>query len=990
MSAGTATTTSFYRGEDPLRADKLNLALSERVARSGDNMDGFLTLIDDPESSLHAATKRYVDRMTAVGVPPGGPFLPLVGGTLNGDLFVGNNATAHRVFLNGPANDAGRQLIWDSAGVQRWSIGPDGTAEGVTTTAVTTAIVASGTPVFPVVTTAGVTSGMQVTVVGVTPSTYVSSAVGTASASTTTTASVAAGNSVIPIANTAGFLPGMTITNPGIPATALIKSVGGTTGIVTTTATSTIYPSFIGQVMTVSDITNVFPGMLAAGNGIAPDAFVTDTGIATDGKFTVSLSKDFTDTIISGQTVTFSAAVVLSLSTPTIATISSGSTVVANPTIVTSQNTTDTIASGTTLTLSANTGNSLHLNTAANNGGNWVIPITVNRSTGVVNFPEGLSINTPVTQAPNSLTTFQPILLTTSTWSGSPAPAGLFYRFHQFTITDNVDAGHLGTTGFHILHRYGGNQTSGTRVGQAIQLYQAQGFTTPGGSDSRYHNTRTGMEVTVHAGESAGGTAPTLDGGSGSVFALGSYSILYGPGDGGFVTGAQNYFELCGYNINISARAGTSVAVKHALTIDPTSDDQVQGSVEDACIQMAMQPGAIGWKNQIALGNRSGSWPLDPTSNIWGTYRSAAPRAMQANYGLNWRDIAFTTAPIAVPGFVVDGAGNLSSGALKITTTGNTTSIDTTRVHVTNTVLHSPSSSSGGWVPGMGLYDASGNQWLCTTTDGSAIDGIAGRLTGVSAVPIGPAFITGLPPSNPVAVTNQAGQQTANLDLTWSAAPALSIPAVAIAQITAPTTVVVVPPNNLTLTNNAAAVVTPPTNTFLELIGDGISPRITIDTFSGNAQLTFRKATGSAAAPGAVTAANPQIGTIGFAGHDGVAYSGNQANMLITLDGPSAWSATNHGTRFAWSTTPINSVTQAEVMRLTGAGNLLIGSTTDNATDKLQITGSARISSGLGVFGHVAPTVQPAFTGAKGSNAALASVIAVLVAAGFATDSTTA
>ena len=77
-------------------------------------------------------------------------------------------------------------------------------------------------------------------------------------------------------------------------------------------------------------------------------------------------------------------------------------------------------------------------------------------------------------------------------------------------------------------------------------------------------------------------------------------------------------------------------------------------------------------------------------------------------------------------------------------------------------------------------------------------------------------------------------------------------------------------------------------------------------------------------------------------------------------------------------------------MRLTNAGNLLIGGTTDNATDKLQVTGSARVSSGLGMFGHVAPTVQPSFSGAKGGNTALASVIAILVAMGVALDTTTA
>jgi len=703
--------------------------------------------------------------------PPGSQFLPLAGGTLTGDLFVGTNTTNARLFLNGPTDSPSRYLGWQSAGVLRWFVGPNGGAEGTPVLATTTADVASGNTALPVVTTSGIASVAQISVAGIPSTAYVVSAVGTAPASTTVSAAVASGAEVIPVGNTAGFLTGMMISGSGIPASTLVKSVGGTTGTVTTTATSTVYPGFLGTTITVSTLTGVSIGMLAAGTGIAPDAYVTSTNTADSGLFAVALSKDLIANVIQGQTITFSAAIVLSQ--PTTGTIASGSTMTASPAIVTSQATTALIPGGTSIKLMPNSGNSLNLNSGNDDGIQWLTPITVARATGVVNFQEGMTVSPVVTQVPNSLTTFQPIILTNSSWSGSPAPANLFYRFHQFTVNDAVDAGKLGTTAFHITHNYGGAKASGGRVGLTLQLYQTPGFVTPGGAGNRYNNIRTGINSSVRAGENAGGTAPTIAGAAGALFGLGTYSKLYGPGIGGYVTGATNFFELCGYNLNISAGVGSSVAVKHALTIDPLSDDKVQGSVEDACIQMAMQPGAIGWKNQIALGNMSGSWPLDSTSNIWGTYRSAAPRAMQANYGLNWRDIAFTTAPIAVPGFVVDGSGNLSSGALVVNTSGNTTTIDAKLLHVTATAV--ASSPSGGWTPGMGLYDASGNQWLCTTTDGTSTDGISGHLTGVSAVPVGPAYIVGPPPSNPVSVTDQSGHQTATLTLTWSATPALSI-----------------------------------------------------------------------------------------------------------------------------------------------------------------------------------------------------------------------
>lgn len=53
--------TSFTRGENPLRADKLNTAFGERVARSGDTMQGMLTLHGNPVGPFDAATKQYVD-----------------------------------------------------------------------------------------------------------------------------------------------------------------------------------------------------------------------------------------------------------------------------------------------------------------------------------------------------------------------------------------------------------------------------------------------------------------------------------------------------------------------------------------------------------------------------------------------------------------------------------------------------------------------------------------------------------------------------------------------------------------------------------------------------------------------------------------------------------------------------------------------------------------------------------------------------------------
>jgi hypothetical protein len=67
----SGTGTVFSRGENPLRADKLNQAISERVLRSGDTMTGPLMLARYPVLAFEAATKQYVDGRA--GAPPGTP-----------------------------------------------------------------------------------------------------------------------------------------------------------------------------------------------------------------------------------------------------------------------------------------------------------------------------------------------------------------------------------------------------------------------------------------------------------------------------------------------------------------------------------------------------------------------------------------------------------------------------------------------------------------------------------------------------------------------------------------------------------------------------------------------------------------------------------------------------------------------------------------------------------------------------------------------------
>ena len=84
-----ASAITFYRGEDPLRANKLNEAFNERVLRLGDTMLGKLVLAMDPTDALDAVTKQYVDRNFLFSL--NAAYLPLLGGTMAGFIILHSN-----------------------------------------------------------------------------------------------------------------------------------------------------------------------------------------------------------------------------------------------------------------------------------------------------------------------------------------------------------------------------------------------------------------------------------------------------------------------------------------------------------------------------------------------------------------------------------------------------------------------------------------------------------------------------------------------------------------------------------------------------------------------------------------------------------------------------------------------------------------------------------------------------------------------------------
>ena len=73
---------------------------------------------------------------------------------------------------------------------------------------------------------------------------------------------------------------------------------------------------------------------------------------------------------------------------------------------------------------------------------------------------------------------------------------------------------------------------------------------------------------------------------------------------------------------------------------------------------------SVGTKIAYCIGSADGWWPVDTTIGaLLGTEDAqiGGGPPKQANYGIRWHDVTFNTAAISLPGFTVDGLGNIAS-----------------------------------------------------------------------------------------------------------------------------------------------------------------------------------------------------------------------------------------------------------------------------------------------------------------------------------------
>jgi hypothetical protein len=151
----------------------------------------------------------------------------------------------------------------------------------------------------------------------------------------------------------------------------------------------------------------------------------------------------------------------------------------------------------------------------------------------------------------------------------------------------------------------------------------------------------------------------------------------------------------------------------------------------------------------------------------------------------------------------------------------------------------------------------------------------------------------------------------------------------------------------LILSKNASSLQTTPADTMLQLgNADGTNVRIIMDGYAAAGNFTFRRSSGTAASPSAISAADA-IGSIAFFGYGTSAYT-TSARGRFNGYAAENWTNSANGTLLTFETTPNGSTSIAERMRIDQSGHVYINATTDDSSGAfLQVAGFVSATTGF-------------------------------------------
>lgn len=279
--------------------------------------------------------------------------------------------------------------------------------------------------------------------------------------------------------------------------------------------------------------------------------------------------------------------------------------------------------------------------------------------TGPASF-QGLSQSTTITLAGNTTNNAASSgILATQIFNGTNSVAAGAV-LNGITINDHLNwtGSSNGVTGVEILHNYGPGNVGGRTAFWAILNQTAA---------------TTDLADNFYVGATFQGIASFNNGGSGLTPTTAKGRMFGANATVHLRSGATNYYQATGMEIDVAVDTGASAMIKSALSIASLGPlNTVQGSVVDAGIWFYKSNGAP-LMTAILIGGGGGlnNYPIDPAGSYISDDTSGTTTASTA-YGLHFVG-AFTTASISVPGFTVDGTGIVTGASYKAGATAGVT-----------------------------------------------------------------------------------------------------------------------------------------------------------------------------------------------------------------------------------------------------------------------------------------------------------------------------
>jgi hypothetical protein len=242
--------------------------------------------------------------------------------------------------------------------------------------------------------------------------------------------------------------------------------------------------------------------------------------------------------------------------------------------------------------------------------------------------------------------------------------AGFTSPFNFYINSDTVDtttSGYGNLIGMSFLHKLSTGFTGGR---EALQSYLYVGGT-PGTAESA-----TGLasfEAINNVNANLGGTSTAFASTAGNVF---------GGNSNVFTTASATYLaEIASHEFDVTLASGASAAEKFGITIVQGNTDAVQGTYDDAAIEINSSTAPTTWLCGVCFGGYSHQWPFGTSSTLIKAQQRQVPstNSPAAGTGIDFSAVAFSNYFLKSAGFTVDGSGNVIGNSLNSTPVGNTT-----------------------------------------------------------------------------------------------------------------------------------------------------------------------------------------------------------------------------------------------------------------------------------------------------------------------------